>query len=129
MTELEQPPPDSPVKNLPKPPGFCLHERVALDGEKHKVFCRECAEEIDPYAFLSRLAGNWHRYEDAVTHAQREAKVAEEKLAKVKRELINAKSRLRAAKARWEGTYEDSMQGRFPMPPMGREADPDIDSD
>lgn len=130
MTDLEQPPPDSPVKHRPKPPGFCLHKSIALDDEKHKVFCRECDEEIDAYAALDRLARDWQRYQDAIKYAEREAHETEVRLAKVKRDLTNAKSRLRTAKARWEGTYKESMTGQFPMPPMGvGEADPDDDDE
>ena len=55
----------------------CQHMRVSLDDQTHRVTCRECEKDLDPFWYLQLLAREWkHRaYQDEYTlkaHAELE---------------------------------------------------------
>lgn len=84
---------DTPVQADRK--SHCVHRKVRLDQDAHRVFCRECDAEVDPFAFLLRLAGDGDRYTRHRKEAHRRAVAAQTRLEEVLRLERNARSRLK----------------------------------
>ena len=76
---------------------FCAHLHAVTHPERRKVTCDDCGAELDPFDFLEKLAHGIDRWTSARDMARREARQAQAELAEVKRELRNAKARLRRA--------------------------------
>lgn len=74
---------------------FCAHRQIRLDNDAHRVFCRNCDVEVEPFQVLQDLAHDWSRWEDARGMAEREAKAARARLDDLLREERNAKARKR----------------------------------
>lgn len=85
---------DAPLDTKPRGPA-CLHRRIRLDTEAHRAYCRECDREIDPFAFLKGLAGDWERYMRFRKEAERRARAAEARLQELLRLERNARARLK----------------------------------
>lgn len=112
----------------PKP--FCNHAHVRLDDAGHRVFCDDCGDEVDPWAFLAKMASEWSRHRDAIRDIRRRRNHAQDELDEIRRLERNAKSRLRAARkslideseirARLNGLIEniDSVRERDADPEM-----------
>ncbi len=83
----------------------CWHKRVSLDPDSHRVYCRDCETEVDPWEVLNHLAQNWERWANVRDTAKQEAKYRLGDVEQVKREERNTKSRLRRAK---DGLYSVS---------------------
>lgn len=73
----------------------CLHEQVCLDRDAHKVLCRRCDREVDAFAYLNRLAGDWDRYVRHRKEAKRRADEAHNRLLELLRLEKNARTRLK----------------------------------
>lgn len=84
---------EAPVSTAPKE-GGCLHRNVKLDRDAHRVFCRACDAEVDPFAVLLRLASDWERYAAHRKEARRRAVAASERLTEILRLERNARARL-----------------------------------
>ena len=87
---------DQPLR-LVRKEGFCSHRRVELVSDSRRVFCRDCAAEVDAFDALLDIARVPERYIESRKAAKREARRAHSELDEVKRELRNAKARLRRA--------------------------------
>jgi hypothetical protein len=85
---------DAPVTTRPRDPGYCPHRRIALDHELHRVVCRDCDKEVDPFKYLARLASDWERYATHRKEAKRRADEAHERLVELLRLEDNARARL-----------------------------------
>jgi hypothetical protein len=85
---------DAPVDTKPRG-GACLHRLIRLDVEAHRVYCRECDREVDPFAFLKGLAADWERYARHRKESKRRAEAAHERLREILRLEQNARARLR----------------------------------
>lgn len=72
----------------------CLHKRVELERANRRAYCCACGDELDCFEVLSGVAGNWQDHVNAWKHANREATAARARLAEMKRQENNAKSRL-----------------------------------
>lgn len=75
---------------------YCPHNRFELQAPR-RVVCADCEEEVDAFAALQTIAHGIERYTDARDRAKAEARRANDELEAVKRELRNAKARLRRA--------------------------------
>lgn len=84
---------DAPVQAADQSP--CAHRKVKLDQDAHRVICRECDQEVDPFAFLLRLASDWERYARHRREAERRANAAHARLDEILRLERNARSRLK----------------------------------
>jgi hypothetical protein len=89
---------DAPVR-LRRPEGFCAHRHSELDGASRRVYCRDCGVEVDPFTVLEKLANDYESFRVARDRMKADAKRASQELEGVKRELRNAKARLRRAQA------------------------------
>lgn len=87
---------DRPVASDTFVPGtWCAHHRTRLDNTAHRVYCRDCGREMDPFAVLQHIAGDiehWITYRKA---AERRARTAQANLDELLRLERNAKSRAR----------------------------------
>lgn len=74
---------------------FCRHQHGDIDEAAHRLYCRDCGDEVDPLDFLLDLANRWDwvRRERKADGAK--ARLAARELAEVERRLKNAKARLR----------------------------------
>jgi hypothetical protein len=86
---------DAPVATKPREPGYCRHARIALDRELHRVICRDCDREVDPFKYLQTLASEWERYATHRKEAKRRADEAHERLQELLRLEQNARARLK----------------------------------
>lgn len=86
---------DAPVRTKPRESGHCPHRRVSLDHELHRVICRDCDKEVDPFKYLQRLAHDWERYAMHRKEAKRRADAAHERLVELLRLESNARARLK----------------------------------
>ena len=84
---------DAPLRLGEKRP--CLHRKTRLDRDAHRLYCHECDAEVDPFAFLVRLAGEWGRWVTHRKEAERRAKAAHERLEETLRLERNARARLK----------------------------------
>lgn len=85
---------DAPLRTVPKEK-FCLHRRVALDPEAHKITCRDCEREVDPFAYLLDLTRSWENFVRHRKEAQRRAAAAKTRLNEILRLERNARTRLK----------------------------------
>jgi hypothetical protein len=90
-------PDDVPVRRHRPELAHCLHRLTRLDVDAHRVYCRDCDAEVDPFGVLVQLAGAVERWENARDRAHADAKHAAAELAEIKRQLRNAKAQLRRA--------------------------------
>jgi hypothetical protein len=74
---------------------YCSHDRVELDTDARRVYCRQCGREVPPFDYLKKLARKFEQYTTALAEAKRQTRVAEANLAELKREERNAKARAR----------------------------------
>lgn len=86
---------DAPVASAPRAPGYCSHKHIALDEELHRVICRDCDREVDPFKYLMRLARDWEGYARFRKEAIRRAHEARERLEEILRLERNARARLK----------------------------------
>lgn len=93
----------APVHPSERPESWCSHRKVRLDDEKHRVFCRDCGREVDPYDVLLHLAHDWSIWVSARKEAERRAKVASDNLRELLRLEANAKARKKRRDARTPG--------------------------
>lgn len=75
--------------------GRCQHRLIRLDRDAHRAFCRDCNLEVDPFAFLLRLCGEWQRWAAFRVEAERRAKAAHARLEETLRLERNARSRVK----------------------------------
>lgn len=85
---------DPPLTTRARPP-YCAHQSTELDTEARRVYCRTCGREVDAFDALHTLANSSERFQQHRAQAEREARRAYSELELVKRELRNAKSRVR----------------------------------
>jgi hypothetical protein len=76
-------------------PRRCLHRRFVLDAAAHKVLCRDCEAEIDPWGALDRIAREPERWVEQRKTAEREARRVRANLDELLRLERNAKARKR----------------------------------
>lgn len=86
---------DAPVTRVATTGRYCPHLHVRLDTTAHKVYCNGCDLEVDPFAFLLKLAGDWQRWSVYQKECQRRGKEARERLDEVLRLERNARARLK----------------------------------
>lgn len=84
---------DAPVRRDRKT--GCLHWKVRIDQDAHRLYCRSCDVEVDPIQFLAYLASNWDRYAAHRDESKRRADEADVRLAELLRLEHNARARLR----------------------------------
>lgn len=86
---------DAPVASAERPP-YCSHRQGAiLNREAHKVLCKECGRELDAFAQLEKIAGEWERYATFRKEAKRRADEAHARLTELLRLETNARARLK----------------------------------
>lgn len=72
-----------------------LHQRVELDGQAERVYCRDCGTEVPAFKALESLARAGERYIAHRLEAERRWKVVSESLRDLEKRERNAKSRVR----------------------------------
>lgn len=82
---------------------YCSHIHTLLDSTSRRVTCEDCGEEVEAFAVLRSLAQDPERFLRQRDELRREATAARETLADLKREITNAKARLRTAQRRAGG--------------------------
>lgn len=89
-------PDDDPVITKQEPADrYCRHQQASIDENAHRLYCRDCKEEIDPLDFLLDLAGRWASVQTDRDSMKAKARLASRELIDVQRRLKNAKARLR----------------------------------
>lgn len=73
----------------------CQHKYVRLNTSAHRLYCRDCDEEVDPFAFLLRLHGEWHYWVQHREAAEKRARAAQARLEETLRLERNARSRVK----------------------------------
>lgn len=96
---------DAPIARVPSA-GHCLHRRVNLDTTAHRVLCRDCDREVDPFAVLVRLTGDWEHFARFRKESQRKAEEAHTRLKELIRLESNARARLRRIDPKAEKTVD-----------------------
>jgi hypothetical protein len=84
---------DSPMRREPR--SGCQHKNVTLVEDSHKLICRDCDAEVDPFAFLIRLTADWERWVGIRKEAERRARLAVARLEETLRLEQNARARVR----------------------------------
>lgn len=84
---------DAPLHRVHNKP--CLHRRIRLDKDAHRVYCRECDAEVDPFAFLFWLTGEWERWVSARESAEKRFMAAQARLDETLRLERNARARVK----------------------------------
>lgn len=84
---------DAPIHRDPK--DHCQHRKIRLDQDAHKVFCRECDAEVDPFMYLMRFAGDWEFWVRHRKEAERRAREAHTRLEETLRLERNARGRVK----------------------------------
>jgi hypothetical protein len=80
-----------------KPPGFCSHRRTQFDKTSRRVHCIECGREVEAFTVLMQLAKDREQLDAHRDHTIRATRIAEARLAEIKRQERNAKARMRKA--------------------------------
>lgn len=74
---------------------FCAHDHVVLYTNSRRVYCADCEEEVDAFSALQHFAGRYERYVSATQRVKADLKHYSETLSGVKRDIRNARARLR----------------------------------
>lgn len=91
-------PRDEPVKIAPRQDGCNHYHHAAMVSERDwAVYCAGCGDRLDAVKVLLEMAkkcraSNWRVAEE---RAKRDAEIAAKKLEKIRRDLRNAKARLK----------------------------------
>lgn len=84
-----------------------------MDAQARRVYCRDCGSEVPAFDHLEVLARAHEAYLDARNEAQRQAVRAREQLESLKRQIVNAKSRLRRAEVKRESDLPNDWWREF----------------
>lgn len=88
-----------------QPSGFtrdrsCPHRYSTVDDAARTLKCRKCGVDLDPFTVLAQLASEGERLVQAAQRWRREADELVERVADLRREEANCKSRIRTARRR-----------------------------
>lgn len=97
LEELER---DALIREKEKERRYCPHKRIELDDEVRRVYCRDCSEEVPAFDALENFRRRFDRYVSLLREAKAEAAYRKRVVEELKREERNAKSRLRAVRAK-----------------------------
>lgn len=88
---------DAPLRKRPRDPSkrLCMHQRLELDQDVRRVYCKDCESEVDLFDALVKFARDFERHVEHRDRAKHEARRAQERLTDIKRQVRNAKAQLR----------------------------------
>jgi hypothetical protein len=81
-------------------PYSCGKFNFLINSETQLVECQTCGQPLDPFAVLLEIAHDWKQIELRWEIASRDLERKREELQQVKRDLTNAKARLKRAASR-----------------------------
>lgn len=84
---------DAPVEHVKQ--SWCPHRRVTLVRSSHKLFCKECGVELDPWERLSLIASERERLDQQRNALHSEVERLRNGVEELKRIERNAKARQR----------------------------------
>lgn len=86
---------DEPMLKTKRSERFCAHDHVILYTNSRRVYCADCEDEVDAFSALQRFAERYERYVSSINRVKGDLKHYSETLRQVKREIRNARARLR----------------------------------
>lgn len=75
--------------------GGCRHHRTVLDVEAHRLRCRDCDQELDPFDWILSFVRCWRRENTLYRQAQQQAREATARLEELKKAERRVKARIR----------------------------------
>lgn len=75
----------------------CWHDKLRLDTDAHRVYCRDCGREVDPFTGLVNFSKNFESYRRSLNELRAEVRRHSNSLEEIKRLERNAKNRLKTA--------------------------------
>lgn len=85
---------DAPLALAEREP-WCAHRRTVILKELHRIDCKDCGREVDPFQVLASLAAVWERYINHRNECKRRADRAHDRLKELLRLEQNARARLK----------------------------------
>lgn len=96
--------PAAPLATAPpdpsrRPTRQCGHDQGQVDPGAKVLVCSDCGEVLDPYAYLQKLAETWAIHDRSREAAEREARLAKQRVDDLLLEERRVKARLRRMRA------------------------------
>jgi hypothetical protein len=73
----------------------CFHDKLRLDTDARRVYCRDCGSEVDPFTGLVNFSKTFERYRSSLDSLRAEVRRHGNSLEEIKRLERNAKNRLK----------------------------------